>query len=228
MNKKHSLLVLLLAALSGCGSKKQKPAPSKHRNTNLAYNQEDNSLDIPLAQDELAMSELDVANFFDQDVEEFITLSETEETYESLDGSQGLDSKELAWQTSAVEDSFPVVYFDFDRHSVKDDQKNVIAHTAEQTRNIVNEMAKEGKHPVIVIEGHACHSAGSAVYNLALSERRAKAVADWFVQAGVDRDNVKIVGRGQEVPAIIDGKQVDGSREEQWPNRRVEVHVIYS
>ncbi len=216
-----------MLAAAGCGSKKQKPASLKQKNTNLAYNQEDTNLDIPLAQDELAMADLDVTNFFDQDIEEFISLSENDEIYEQS-ARLDADSQELAWQNSQVEDSFPVVYFDFDRHSIKDDQKNVIAHTAEQTKKIVQDMAREGKQPVIVIEGHACHSAGSAIYNLALSERRAKAVADWFVQTGVDRDSVKIVGRGQEVPVVINGKAVDGSRDEQWPNRRVEVHVIYS
>ena len=61
-----------------------------------------------------------------------------------------------------------------------------------------------------------------------MSERRAKAVADLFVAAGVDRSVIKVVGRGQECPMIINGKVVNGNREEREPNRRVEVRVIYT
>ena len=79
----------------------------------------------------------------------------------------------------------------------------------------------------MVIEGHSCHSAGSAVYNLALSEKRAKALADRLVAGGVPSQNIKVVGRGQEVPAVVEGKAVTGDRKEQAPNRRDEVRVIH-
>ena len=82
--------------------------------------------------------------------------------------------------------------------------------------------------PTIIIEGHACHSSGSSVYNLALSEKRAKAIADWFTSQSVPENNIKIVGRGFESPAIVSGKTIEGDKQQQWPNRRVEVHVLYS
>ena len=53
-------------------------------------------------------------------------------------------------------------------------------------------------------------------------------MADVFVAAGVDRSAIKIVGRGQECPAMINGKAINGSREQRAPNRRVEVRVIYT
>ena len=81
---------------------------------------------------------------------------------------------------------------------------------------------------VLVIDGHACHSAGSRAYNLALSERRAKVLADLMIEAGIPADCVKIVGRGDEMAALVNGKPVDGDREQQWPNRRDEIHVVYS
>ena len=79
----------------------------------------------------------------------------------------------------------------------------------------------------MVIEGHACQE-GTPAYNVALSEKRAKIVADHFVAAGVPSSSIKVVGRGQECPAVINGKTVNGSREDRAPNRRVEVRVIYT
>ena len=68
-------------------------------------------------------------------------------------------------------------------------------------------MIDEGGEPTIVIEGHSCHSAGSKTYNMVLSERRAKAVSDRLVAAGIPADKIKIVSRGQECPA----KDKDGN-----------------
>jgi outer membrane protein OmpA-like peptidoglycan-associated protein len=45
---------------------------------------------------------------------------------------------------------------------------------------------------------------------------------------GVPAANMKIVGRGNEVSAVINGKAVTGSREEQWQNRRDELHIVLS
>ena len=82
-------------------------------------------------------------------------------------------------------------------------------------------MIKQGK--TIVIEGHACHSAGSAIYNLALSEKRARHVAQKFAEAGIDSCNIKIAPRGQEMPIVK-----EGNRKQQAPNRRVEIFAIDS
>jgi len=49
---------------------------------------------------------------------------------------------------------------------------------------------------------------------------------DRLVAAGVARNSVKIVGRGQEVPAVVSGKIVTGSRDQQALNRRDEIRVI--
>jgi len=70
---------------------------------------------------------------------------------------------------------------------------------------------KKGVKATVIIEGHACHSAGSAIYNLALSENAAKVLADRLVDAGISRGQIKIVGRGNQFPAIKDGKPVTGT-----------------
>ena len=80
-------------------------------------------------------------------------------------------------------------------------------------------MIKKGKN--IVVEGHACHSAGSAIYNLALSEKRARYAAKKMTNSGTDSKYIKIAPRGHEMPIIK-----DGNREAQTVNRRVEIFAI--
>ena len=78
---------------------------------------------------------------------------------------------------------------------------------------------------MIVVEGHT-DKFGTPHYNDVLSTNRAKSVERELVQRGIGTEKIKIVGRGQEMPAMINGKEVSGSRQEQWPNRRVEIHLI--
>ncbi|RNF84368.1 OmpA family protein [Montanilutibacter psychrotolerans] len=69
------------------------------------------------------------------------------------------------------------------------------------------------------IEGHT-DSDGNAAGNLALSQRRADAVRDALVAAGVPRSRVQAVGRGQAEPVADNGSAAGRAR-----NRRVEVIV---
>jgi outer membrane protein OmpA-like peptidoglycan-associated protein len=124
------------------------------------------------------------------------------------------------------EQSFKTIYFDFDKHTVRADQKEVVLYDARQLKELLAEARQEGKEPLITIEGHACHSAGHDEYNLVKSQNRANAVFNVFKELGVPTENIKVVGRGTGVPAVIDGKKVTGSRTEQWANRRVEVHIV--
>ena len=122
------------------------------------------------------------------------------------------------WQDAAVDQSkqdFKTIYFEFDKHDItKAQEENLQADI-----NHAKKMIAAGK--VIVVEGHACDSAGSAVYNMTLSEKRAKFIAHKFTQADIDKANIKIAARGQEMPV-----HKGGNRHEQAVNRRVEVYAI--
>lgn len=69
----------------------------------------------------------------------------------------------------------------------------------------------------IHITGHT-DSVGSELYNLHLSERRANAVAQYFISKGVDRDRIKTFGRGELEP-LASNETAAGRAE----NRRVSV-----
>lgn len=72
----------------------------------------------------------------------------------------------------------------------------------------------------IMVIGHT-DADGSASYNIALSERRALAIIDYFVCKGLSRDRIKIQFKGETEP-IGDNKTVDGKQ----LNRRVDFLFI--
>lgn len=101
-----------------------------------------------------------------------------------------------------------VVYFDYDRDEVKQEYRELIAAHAQFLRDNPQSRVKLG--------GHA-DERGSREYNLALSERRAKAVFNQLMLAGVPEAQLSTAARGEEYPAV------DGHNEAAWSkNRRVE------
>lgn len=110
---------------------------------------------------------------------------------------------------------FKTIYFDFDRFSINQEQTGALEHDLGAVKKATNGDAK------VVVEGHSCRSAGSDVYNMLLSEKRAQSVARYLVDHGVAADKLKIVGRGNEMCIVP-----VGTREQQAPNRRVELYVL--
>lgn len=221
-------VLIVMIGFSGCGGKK-KPVVDKNK-------KHTSRVDMPLAEKATARLEDDetVRSFFDQDMDEFVSLAQQEGDIdlslpEAVDAESKAEKKDdFSWVESSNQDGqFNLVYFNFNDHFVRQDQEERVIQNIEQAKHVFN-TERSNVPAIVVIEGHACHSAGSAIYNLALSEKRAKAVSDWFVSAGIPKENIRIVGRGFEVPTILNGKAVDGDREEQWLNRRVEFHLIPS
>lgn len=207
IKKQFALFLFGIAFLSGCGK--------RNKNKMMAKGDSFSQVNIPLAGDQVANADDSVRSFFDQDIKEFVALDG--------DDVQAGTVNDFAWVDANEKDStFKTVYFDFDKNSIRADQKETIAHDVTQTRKTVAEAKKNNQKTTVVIEGHACHSAGSSAYNLALSEKRAKAVANQLTAAGLPKENIKVVGRGQDVPVAY------GTREQQWKNRRVEFHVVQS
>ncbi len=214
MKKQYLCLALLLSGLTGCWGKK-KVTKKEDKNVKTAQ------VDMPVASSE-------IENYFEEQASEFVLLdddlnpvkAEEENSVASLDKVD-----DFTWLDEEQEASFKTVYFDFDKHSVKEDQKDAVKHDVEYAKKLLdeNETAK------VVVEGHACSSAGSQTYNLAKSAERAKALKKELVAEGIAEDKIIVVSRGQEVPALDkDGNSVIGDRAEQWPNRRTEMRVEYS
>lgn len=108
---------------------------------------------------------------------------------------------------------FDVVYFDFDKADLRQDTRDILAKNAET-------ILKALPGAKIQIEGH-CDERGSAEYNLALGEHRAKSVKKYLVTLGVKPENLSVISYGKEKPAV------SGNDEASWAkNRRAEFNVV--
>ncbi|MFQ5945674.1 MAG: peptidoglycan-associated lipoprotein Pal [Anaerolineae bacterium] len=87
------------------------------------------------------------------------------------------------------------VFFDFDMSVLRGDTKAVLNQNVSWLR--ANPGAK------VIVEGH-CDARGTNEYNLALGERRAKAVRDYLVTAGIDPGRISIISYGEERPFVPD------------------------
>ncbi|MFA7405057.1 MAG: peptidoglycan-associated lipoprotein Pal [Pelobacteraceae bacterium] len=104
------------------------------------------------------------------------------------------------------------IYFNFDSATLSDSSRGILAKNAAA-------LAKETSSQ-IRIEGN-CDERGSAEYNLALGERRAKAAQQYLVTMGVKQDRLSIISYGKEKPAV------QGNDEAAWSkNRRDEFVVV--
>jgi len=97
-------------------------------------------------------------------------------------------------------------FFDFDKSALREDQKAALNEDVAWLKG--NAGAK------VLIEGH-CDERGTVEYNLGLGERRAKAVKDYLIAAGVAADRISIISYGKERPFVL------GHDESAWKwNRR--------
>jgi OOP family OmpA-OmpF porin len=97
------------------------------------------------------------------------------------------------------------------------------AELTSASRQLLDATAAElSRHPNMQVEiaGHTS-STGPAEYNQMLSERRARAVADYLISTGLDADRFTVRGYGETEP-VAD----NATREGRARNRRVEMRVL--
>lgn len=101
------------------------------------------------------------------------------------------------------------IYFMFDSSQVQEEFVPVIAAHAQSLQS------NPSQH--VIVEGHA-DERGSREYNIALGERRAKAVARMMTMQGASDSQIEVVSYGEEKPAA------SGHDESAWQlNRRAEI-----
>ena len=92
------------------------------------------------------------------------------------------------------------------------------AHARRSLRKMAEVFKKYDKTNLTVV-GHTDNQ-GAAEFNIRLSERRAKAVADYLISSGVPHQRIRIMGLGLERPLADNGTSEGRAR-----NRRVEIHI---
>jgi len=95
---------------------------------------------------------------------------------------------------SAVKD----IYFDYDKADLRPESQASLAQAAQLI----------SQHPTwkVKIEGN-CDERGSAMYNLALGERRASAAQQALTQGGVGPGQIQTVSYGKEKPVCSDANE---------------------
>lgn len=96
----------------------------------------------------------------------------------------------LAWAAGLAD-----VHFDYDKSTI---------HKSEHGKlDAAMNLLKADKKRKVVVEGH-CDERGTAQYNLALGERRAKAVKRYLTDLGVSASQIKTTSFGKERPRCTD------------------------
>lgn len=96
------------------------------------------------------------------------------------------------------------VFFGFDEYELSTEAMGVLSRNARILREV---------GVVVLVSGH-CDERGTVEYNLALGERRAKAVKEYLVSLGVSAGNLRVTSYGESRPFAM------GHNEEAWAQNR--------
>lgn len=83
------------------------------------------------------------------------------------------------------------VFFDYDRSEIRPDQIEVLQSNAQYLRYVSGQRVR--------IQGH-CDERGTEEYNLALGDRRARAVRDYLSSLGISNERLTTISYGEAMP----------------------------
>jgi peptidoglycan-associated lipoprotein len=105
-------------------------------------------------------------------------------------------------------------YFDYNQHALRPDAIQALKSDSSELRTILKDYPDYN----LVVEGH-CDERGSAEYNLALGDARAKAAKDYLVDVGIPARQLSVLSYGKEKPVCQDPS------ESCWQKNR-RVHIV--
>lgn len=120
---------------------------------------------------------------------------------------ENAEDRALRLNKEAREAAGSTVYFELDEDVVSSKGRAVLEAHAWFLSQSIN------ANTVVSVDGH-CDERGTPAYNLALGERRAKAVAQILMSYGVSSSQIKTVSHGEEMPADA------GHDESAWSQNR--------
>jgi peptidoglycan-associated lipoprotein len=100
-------------------------------------------------------------------------------------------------------------FFDYDKSNLRPDARTALSQDATALKDIF----KDFQGAKVTVEGH-CDERGSAEYNLALGDRRAREARDYLVEFGVPAAQLTTISYGKERP------QCSEHNEECWQKNR--------
>jgi peptidoglycan-associated lipoprotein len=124
---------------------------------------------------------------------------------EDVDAAQRLRAEIQAFEATHI-------YYDFDKSDIRPDAQADLEKKAAWLR--------ENSEYKVRIEGH-CDERGTAEYNLALGDRRAKSAMRYLNALGISNERMSTVTYGEERPVCLEKNEACWSR-----NRRAEFKLI--
>jgi peptidoglycan-associated lipoprotein len=121
--------------------------------------------------------------------------------------------KEAAEKAAAIQKELQIadINFDFDKSNLRPEAQEVLKKGTPAYLKY--------RDYKLVIEGH-CDERGTAEYNLALGEKRATEAAKYLTDLGIDKDRIKTISYGKEMP--LD----KGHDEDAWAKNRRDHFVL--
>jgi peptidoglycan-associated lipoprotein len=128
-------------------------------------------------------------------------------------GKETVESQEKSQMPMEEKEGvFKDINFDYDRYDIKGEYKSELKSIAEwMTKNPGAKLS---------VEGH-CDERGTNEYNLALGDRRAKAVKDYLLSLGVPSSGIETISYGEEKPLCTEATEACWAK-----NRRVHFVVL--
>jgi peptidoglycan-associated lipoprotein len=159
---------------SGCGQQPQLDIDAQEQN---------NTKSLEIKQPVVDVNTTNISD--SKEEEDLIDASPVDISNESLDNSKN-------YQQLASSLSQEVVYFDFDKYNIRNDQ---MANVQE----VANLLKDNKTNYTVRIEGN-CDEWGSDEYNYALGLKRAKVVKNALIDLGVDKNKLTIISYGESNP----------------------------
>jgi len=94
----------------------------------------------------------------------------------------------------AKHDGMDAVFFDFDKYDLKEKERETLQKNAALLK---------GQNKNSIIEGN-CDERGTIEYNIALGQKRAREVRDYYMKLGADGGKISTISYGKERPVCAE------------------------
>ncbi|MFN0049362.1 MAG: OmpA family protein [Cytophagales bacterium] len=105
------------------------------------------------------------------------------------------------------------IVFDYNSKAVKNNTKIILKEIKKYYLDRLN-------FKQLIVEGHT-DDIGTTDYNKTLSQKRAAAVANYFISIGMSQEKIKTIGYGKEKAIVANNNEANRAK-----NRRVELRII--
>jgi|GEM_PF-309229 len=204
-----AVLIVAAAMMFGCAGQQQTMTEETPEQEQIVEEE------APLVDEEqVALEQARADSIAQVQAEEQRRLEEARLEAERLEAER-LEAERLETERRLAEErdakaSLRTIYYAFDSSSLTSKAREDLRFNAE--------LLRQYKNWSLIIEGH-CDERGTTEYNLALGERRATTVKQYYLDYGIAASQLKVISYGEERP------QVSGTGKAVWSKNRRAVTV---